>query len=216
MCFSHTRTQHVHLDFKPANFILANGTLKIADFGISNALPDDTVNVYQEHQAGTPNYMAPETLKALSQVGSQPVTSRAFRFGNPSDLWSLGCIKHLIVYGRPTFGHIQGLAPKLMAIVLESRGVGGVQVPLAYTRTMKACLSREPDQRPTADDLLQHCGGLLEELDSSSNSSRLVHVTSSTVEVLMSNAIRDAGVSASPEEIEAWAGKVMRKLNEGR
>ena len=34
--------------------------LKIIDFGIANAVPDHTINVYRENQIGTPNYMAPK------------------------------------------------------------------------------------------------------------------------------------------------------------
>ncbi|KAJ4320525.1 Serine/threonine kinase mps1 [Fusarium piperis] len=60
----------VHSDLKPANFVLINGILKLVDFGIANAIADDTINIYTDHQSGTPNYMAPETLKALSMPAS--------------------------------------------------------------------------------------------------------------------------------------------------
>lgn len=52
----------VHADLKPANFILVGGRLKLIDFGISNPIGYDTLNVHRDYQVGTPNYIAPEAL----------------------------------------------------------------------------------------------------------------------------------------------------------
>ncbi|EGX93289.1 checkpoint protein kinase [Cordyceps militaris CM01] len=158
----------VHADIKPANFVSVDGVLKIVDFGIAHGLPDDTAHLYLEQLGGTPNYMAPETLRVLSR--GEGCSRAVVRFGTPCDIWSLGCVLHRMVYGRPPFAHVAGgLAPKLLTIVdgaapveLSAYGLGGGGVPEGLRCTMGACLERDPSRRPTAAGLLA-ADGLLRE-----------------------------------------------------
>jgi serine/threonine protein kinase len=81
----------IHRDIKPENLILATKssttTVKLIDFGFAcvvegKDLPCDL--------RGTPYYLAPEVIKQIP-------------YSKPVDIWSLGCILHLMLVGTLPF-----------------------------------------------------------------------------------------------------------------
>lgn len=139
----------VHRDLKPANFVLVGNSLKLIDFGISSSIRAEVTSVMPSDRCGTISYMAPETLQ---DQGS------SFKVGRYSDVWSLGCILYLLVYGYTPFHHLHGTVQKMLAIVNPSHQIMFPPVPagLSHARdTLQLCLRRNPRERPTIADLLE-------------------------------------------------------------
>lgn len=150
----------VHSDLKPANFLFVKGMLKIIDFGIANAVPDHTSNIYRDSQIGTPNYMAPEAL-IETNLTSQQAAKTTWRVGRPSDVWSCGCIIYQMIYGKPPYGAYTG-NQRIMAIMnpqvkiqYHSKGIGDAKVPQTAIKLMKKCLARDPLERWTVEQCLK-------------------------------------------------------------
>lgn len=156
----------VHSDLKPANFVFVKGTLKIIDFGIANAVPDHTVNIYRDMQIGTPNYMAPEALIAHNYTtenenyNSDRNKSNKWKVGKPADIWSCGCIIYQMIYGKPPYGKYQG-QDRLLAIMdpqvkidFKAKTKNEEVLPNLALELMQFCLMRKPEERWTAQEIL--------------------------------------------------------------
>lgn len=76
-----------HRDIKPGNFMLARGTVKLADFGLATFLGSSEL---LSEKCGTPAFMAPEQ-QLLGQV--------SFGYGFPVDIWAAGITLNMLLCG---------------------------------------------------------------------------------------------------------------------
>jgi hypothetical protein len=133
----------IHRDVKPANVMVSDGRVKLADFGIASVKGDPQLTA-TGLLLGSPSYMSPEQV-----AGRQA--------GPASDLWALGATLFFAVEGKGPFDR-EGPLPTLMAITNEEAPDAEHGGPLAPV--IKSLLDKEPDDRPEPPEL----SSILEEI----------------------------------------------------
>jgi eukaryotic-like serine/threonine-protein kinase len=140
----------VHRDVKPANVMLCTrgnvrDFVKVLDFGlVKDVATTPEMKITSERAiAGTPLYMAPESIVSPETVGP------------PADVYGVGCVAYFLLTGRPPFegsnlvevcaGHVHG--------VPEPPSTHAREIPAALDTLVLRCLEKKPEDRPTTREL---------------------------------------------------------------
>jgi serine/threonine-protein kinase len=131
----------VHRDLKPANVLLKQdgGQMHpmLTDFGIARLA--DSPGLTRTHEfVGTPAYVAPESAEG------RPQTSAV-------DIYGAGILLYELVTGRPPFAGDSALEVLHQHLSAEPRRPSTVPDPL-WT-VIERCLRKNPDERPSAENL---------------------------------------------------------------
>lgn len=127
----------VHRDIKPSNImLLADGTVKVADFGIAQVTGGETKLTMDGAVIGTPEYLSPE------QCEGRPLDGR-------SDIYSLGVTLYELLSGKTPY-HADTPVSMLMKIVKgEYPPLGSIvpDIPTDIESLVKRMMATRPEDR---------------------------------------------------------------------
>ncbi|KAG2221591.1 hypothetical protein INT45_005165, partial [Circinella minor] len=130
-----------HCDLKAANILTTKtGDVKLTDFGVSLNL-----RIKQDDMgapAGTPNWMAPEVIELKGA-------------STKSDIWSLACTIVEMITGKPPYADMIAMSA-LYHIVEDEEPPIPDHISNPLHDFLNACFQKDPKNRPTAHELIQH------------------------------------------------------------
>ncbi|MFB7084874.1 PQQ-binding-like beta-propeller repeat protein [Streptomyces sp. NPDC056296] len=134
----------IHRDLKPSNVLLAADGPRLIDFGIARAV-DGSRMTQTGVVVGSPGYMSPE------QAMGKDV-------GTAGDVFSLGSVLAFAATGRGAFG--DGTASHASLLYQVVHGEADLtDVPSSLLGLVRACLLKDPAQRPVPGQILTALAG---------------------------------------------------------
>lgn len=156
----------LHRDLKPSNIMVSSDPsmkiLKITDFGIAKMAEEEISDAFKEQSSitgsqtvmGALPYMAPEMVESPKKAKL------------PADIWAIGAILYRLVSGTPPYGtglsavvKITTASPPSKPFLFSRRAQFALLEEELWTIVL-ACLQKDPNARPKADDLVSMCSKL--------------------------------------------------------
>ncbi|PON62895.1 Serine/threonine protein kinase [Parasponia andersonii] len=132
----------VHRDIKGANILVdPSGRVKLADFGMAKHISGQSCPLSFK---GSPNWMAPEVIKNSNGCNLAV------------DIWSLGCTVLEMATTKPPWSQYEGIAAMFKIGNSKERPAIPDHLSADGKDFVLQCLQRNPMDRPTASQLLEH------------------------------------------------------------
>jgi len=130
----------IHRDLKPSNLFLCGGDparVMLLDYGIARHVRHTTALTRTGMVVGTPEYMSPEQARGGRDVGPS------------ADIFSLGCVLHECLTGRPPFSgdHLAAVLLKVLLDEAPALEMFRGDVPVALSDLLKRMLRKDPQER---------------------------------------------------------------------
>jgi len=143
----------VHRDIKPSNLFLckvglAFDVVKVLDFGlVTRAGSEETsdARLQDEGMAGTPAYMAPEQVLAVTTIDER------------ADIYALGCVAYWMLSGHTLFDIERPIAMAVAHVKAPPMPLGRrteLPIPKDLEAVIMQCLEKDPGRRPTTAEEL--------------------------------------------------------------
>ncbi|XAR49012.1 Non-specific serine/threonine protein kinase [Bertholletia excelsa] len=156
LAYLHMQGYH-HRDIKASNILIdSNGTVKLADFGVSASVYEataDSAAAILIDKGWKPYWMAPELIH--SHVG----------YSFKADIWSFGITALELAHGRPPLSHLPPSKSQMMKITKrfrfwdnyeKKRNSERKKFSNLFKDMVGLCLNQDPSKRPSAHQLLKH------------------------------------------------------------
>jgi serine/threonine protein kinase len=116
--------------------------VKLIDFGMMVSIPPETGVYKSKGVQGTRGFVAPESLKNSE-------------YSAKSDFWQAGCTLYALLSGLPAFSPHR-LEQTIAAEYFKMVGVGWDNVSESARELVASILTKDPNDRPTAEQMLSH------------------------------------------------------------
>jgi len=143
----------VHRDIKPSNLFLCKvglsfDVIKVLDFGLVTRSGSDEsrdARLQEEGMAGTPAYMAPEQVLAVTSIDER------------ADIYALGCVAYWMLSGHTLFDIERPIAMAVAHVKSPPMPLSRrteLPIPKDLEAVIMQCLEKEPARRPATAETL--------------------------------------------------------------
>ncbi|KAL3895357.1 MAG: hypothetical protein SGCHY_004750 [Lobulomycetales sp.] len=141
LSYLHNSACIIHRDVKAANILLTEeGIVKLCDFGVAGQF---TMSCLRRNSfVGTPYWMPPEIIKRST-------------YDYKADIWSLGITIIELATGNPPFSDMDPRRALFLIPRTKPPKLDGAQFSPALKEFISLCLKEEPEDRPSAAQLLE-------------------------------------------------------------